>query len=269
MGKDRLLDAAVKVSRYFVGRWPQTREDNPLPNYYFAGSLGTMLLASATQIQDEGRIITPESHPIFFTSLSQFPRPIGDIDLVITDKVYDSQGEYSAELGPWTNISVKKFPPVTWPILKPKYNLPYMVVDSVSTDLIYGITSGYKMASISVGDSGFFVNTVRDMLVYKVMTAIAGPEGDFNQFNRDFAVIEDATLEIETRDSLLQQVLNNIRSREERRAQVLRETNGVIIGVLMPKLVKRLMSNPGIGNNLRRFMEEVQDLDKRQDQILV
>jgi len=269
MSPDRLLPAAVEVGRYMVRRWPQVTNGSPLPNYYFAGSLGTMLLAASAAIEEKDRVITLASHPQFFSSLARFPRPIADIDLVILNRVKDREDSWGIELDSKVNVYLEDLPEGASPVIKPKYNNPYLIIDGIKPKGAHEIATAYTQ------QDSFHVNAPHGILIYKVFNAISLYETKPDQFNCDVDITLEAVTQLYRRDYLVDQLYQIMTTYERERDKTPPVENPggkariLFIGVSIPECFRRLVNNPKLADSLRGFLIEVQDLDKQKEQILV
>ncbi len=302
-----ILESAVKFAEYIVSRFPQidenrriiieVSEEGPtveLPempefietvlmmlNYYFSGSLATMLLSMAEQFTEideselpgikEGQTRTiPESAREI---LATFARPIGDLDYVPTDfyegkraHVRSLYGKVSSEeyqklcakfLWKGGSIGFDEIPEEASKCLKREATQLRIFVDPLEC---YGVK---RVAKIVVAGKEYFIARPDAMFAYKVLHLLQAYEQKPEKFNADFSKLFSAMKEIYSEDELLQTVFQVLKDYENAMEASHRRWHEALgyekpYKSEIPAFCKKILGNPSITPEIRYVIEEIQ-----------
>jgi|GEM_PF-1235742 len=287
-----ILESAIKFAKYLTSRWPQIDTGRKpgveiddkatidksleLPkdidtevkiNYYFSGSLASMLLSRAERFteMDDTQIPTltdsrtrevPESAR---KVLSSFARQIGDLDYVQTDHYKANPARLKKGGG---GPSFNEVPEEGRKVLKRGENQAKVMCDPVEA---YGLK---KVARVNVDGQDYYIARPDTMFAYKVLHLLQSYEQKPEKFNDDFGKLLGALREMYSDEELkqiTQQVLTDyedamealhVRMNEDKETPPAYERK-------VPQFIKRVLANPQLSPEIKMALEEISITTKK------
>lgn len=293
------IHAAVQFAHYIVNRYPQVDDMHkivfevdegihvelpPLPegiqaepqlNYYLAGSLATMLLSQAETIElcEETNgahitIVRSLANPVEVRSvLTEFARPIGDLDYVSTahykallHAAQDTFGSVSNEVyqqnkrkylgkgggGP----SFDELPKEALSALKEQPGSLMVMCDPVE---VYGTN---KFARVTIDGQQYYLTRPDTIIAYKTLHMLQSYDQKPEKFNSDFVLLHKALLGLYTEEELVKLTHQIVSEYENSMAQI----STIFRRVYKPKfaqLAAALLARQDVAPESRDFIEKV------------
>lgn len=267
------IDATIKFAEYLTQRYPQV--DGGQLNYYFAGSLATTLLSQVNTIEiceetDGSNINVVKSLTVpdeTKKSLTEFARPIGDIDYIPTQHYRDLQKEVQDLFGKVTSEeyqrgrskllwkggggpSFDEIPTDAVSALKRGENSLKVMCDPVET---YGTK---KFARINVNNQNYYVARPDVILGYKVLHMLQSYDLKSDKFNSDFPKLLDALKGLYSEEDLVsvgKQIISEYGESIER----ISEDSKRLTDTKLTQMTKKVLENENLDQKSKDFIRKV------------
>lgn len=277
--QENLLRASSEFARYMISRWPQVNDNRkpvievdetgtlaelaelppsmttePRLNYYFGGSLATMLLAQAssfTTVEAAGlpnikATSTTQIPPETAQILASFARPMGDFDYIpFPEYRQDPNRLRKGGGGP----AFDEIPEAALPILKKGENSIKVMCDPLP------IIGEHMVARIEVGGQEYYIPTPDAMVGYKILNLLESYQLKPEKFNADFGKLLQAMRGLYT-DEHLVEVTQTILGLSEKSMREIHESMGRSSPYRpkIPDYYAKVMSHHSISPEVREFL---------------
>lgn len=294
-GDNGLAGPAIKLAEYLTTGYPQLDRENtividtgkgdyitlpPLPegvmvepalNYYFAGSLATILLSQAQEVHlfhdttgsqldlDRTVRITPQASKL----LEEFIRPIGDVDYVQTQHYFELKEAASRLSGEEYTQGRKKYlwkgggpkfdeiPEDSLPLIRKTDGSMAVMVDPVE---MFG---PHKIAKVKVQGKEYFIVRPDAMIAYKALNLLQSYHKNPERFNTDFPRLLLALSSFYSEDELLQithSTFSYVVQREERIAKQYNQPPISKLPDMFEKVLKASDLNPVVSDFINKLL---------------
>lgn len=304
-GDNNLVEPTIKLVEYLTTRYPQLDMENtividtgkgdyitlpPLPegmvveptlNYYFAGSLATILLSQAQEVHlfhdttgseldlDRTMQITPQASKL----LEEFIRPIGDIDYVQTQHYFELKEVASRKSGEEYTQGRKKY---LWKGGGPKFDeIPQESLSSIrNVDRQIAVMvdpvemfGPHKIAKVEVQGTEYFIVRPDAMVAYKFLNLLQSYDKKPERFNTDFPKLLLAISSFYSEDELLQIAHSTLAYVAQREERIAKQYDRPPISKLPDMLIK-FIEAPDLNPVINDFINKLLVYDQSHGSIL-